>query len=372
MRKLSIIVATRNRAHAIISCLDSIAASLAAAAAPDAEIVVVDNGSEDQTSALVEQWVNGSSFPVQVLSVPKAGVSRAHNLALRTAQGEHLAFTDDDCCLGKDHVNDLLRHAAADTELVLRGGRVELGDPTDLPLTIKTTPDRIHWNRRMNSARHQPISGQIHGCNMNMHRAVVEKLGPFDERFGPGSLIGSGNDTDYLFRAYLAYINLEYVPDMTVVHFHGRKTTAQGRKLLQGYLFSNGAEYAKHGWKDPNLCRPFFWDVKNAIKEILAGGISTTSIPYFSHRDKVACATRGAIRYLFLREKDDARRLWDEERDRELFSSPATRKIEALEAQGYRLHHREGDEYHFVKEAVEEEGAGSASDAESLERRASR
>jgi GT2 family glycosyltransferase len=331
--KLSVIVATRNRAHAIIPCLDSIATSLAAAAAPDAEIVVVDNGSEDQTLAIVEQWTSGSSFPVQFLSEPKAGVSRAHNLALRTAQGELLAFTDDDCRLGKNHVNDLLRHADADTELVLRGGRVELGDPTDLPLTIKTTPDRIRWNRRMNSARHQPISGQIHGCNMTMRRAVVEKLGPFDERFGPGSIIGSGNDTDYLFRAYLANISLEYVPDMTVVHFHGRKTPAQGRKLLQGYLISNGAEYAKHGWKHLNLCRPFYWDAKNAIKEILSGGISTTSIPYFSHRDKVAYAVRGAVRYLFLRKRDDARRIWDEERARARSSSPATRKIEAFESQ---------------------------------------
>ena len=45
-------------------------------------------------------------------------------------------------------VSDLLRHDAADTELMLLGRRIELGDSTDLPLTIKTTPDRItrgHW-----------------------------------------------------------------------------------------------------------------------------------------------------------------------------------------------------------------------------------
>jgi len=54
--------------------------------------------------------------------------------------------------LSKDYVNDLLRHDAGDAEPVLRGGRIELGDPTDLPLTIRTTPDRIRWNRRENSA----------------------------------------------------------------------------------------------------------------------------------------------------------------------------------------------------------------------------
>jgi glycosyltransferase involved in cell wall biosynthesis len=53
--KLSVIVSTRNRAHAIVGCLDSIAASLAKAAPLDAEIVVVDNGSQDATSRIVEQ-----------------------------------------------------------------------------------------------------------------------------------------------------------------------------------------------------------------------------------------------------------------------------------------------------------------------------
>ena len=47
--KLSVIVATRNRGHAITPCLDSIAASIAHAAPLDAEIVVIDNGSTDNT-----------------------------------------------------------------------------------------------------------------------------------------------------------------------------------------------------------------------------------------------------------------------------------------------------------------------------------
>jgi hypothetical protein len=60
--KLSVIVATRNRAHAIAGCLDSIAVSLAKAAPLDAEIIVVDNGSQDATSRAVEE----SAFPVRL------------------------------------------------------------------------------------------------------------------------------------------------------------------------------------------------------------------------------------------------------------------------------------------------------------------
>jgi hypothetical protein len=238
------------------------------------------------------------------------------------AQGELLAFTDDDCRLHPEYVKDLFRHHAADSEPVLRGGRIELGDPTDLPLTIKTTPEPILWSRRRNSARHQPISGQINGCNMTMPRSLVETLGPFDERFGPGSVIGSGGDTDYLFRAYLAGFTLAYVPDMAVIHWHGRKTVAEGRRLLHGYLIACGALYARHAPQHFNLCRPFIWDCKNALKKILAGGVSTTTLDYFSHRDKVIYAMQGALRYWFIGSRASARTLWDDEK-RRIASIPA-------------------------------------------------
>ena len=178
--KLSVIVGTRNRAHRLSPVvLASIVRRLRGAAAPlDAEIVVVDNGSKIRLRPLSSNGRATALFPSSCSQNPKPAFRRAHNRALRVAQGEIFAFTDDDCRLSKDYVNDLLRHDAADTELVLRGGRIELGDPTDLPLTIKTTPDRIRWNRRTNSARHQPITGQINGCNMTMHRASSKTSAP--------------------------------------------------------------------------------------------------------------------------------------------------------------------------------------------------
>jgi GT2 family glycosyltransferase len=301
--KLSVIVATRNRAHAIAECLDSIAASLANAAPLDAEIVVVDNGSQDATSRTVEQWATGCAFPVRLLVEPRAGLSVARNRALRTAQGELLVFTDDDCRLSKEYVTDLLRHDAADAEPVLRGGRVELGDHTDLPITIRTTTARQRLNRRTNPATHDCIVGQISGCNMTMRRALVEKLGLFDERFGVGSTIESGEDSDYLFRAYLAGFTLEYVPDMTVFHYHGRKQKPVGYKLYRAYSIGTGAIFAKYFFKQPNLCLPLYWDIKKSIKEIVSGTNLFYPIIGFSFKHKVAYAVLGAVRYLLISQR---------------------------------------------------------------------
>lgn len=301
--KLSVLVATRNRSHAIASCLSSIAAAFTNAGLIDAEIVVVDNGSTDETASVIKAWANASGAPVKLLREPQKGKARALNRALPAAQGEIVAFTDDDCRLSNEYVNDLLRHDASDKELVLRGGRIELGDPTDLPVTINTDPTLKRWQRTMNSARYERFRGRINGCNMTMRRALIERLGPFDEDFGPGSLIGAGEDADYIYRAYLAGATLEYVPDMTVFHHHGRKTADDGKELFRGYMIAAGALYARYLFKHPDLCRSFYWDCKGAIREIITG--TNTFLPdiAFSNRDSVTCSVRGAARYLFARMK---------------------------------------------------------------------
>jgi GT2 family glycosyltransferase len=298
--KLSVIIATRNRAHAIAGSLDSIAASLANAAPIDAEIVVVDNGSRDATSKAVEQWAAGCPFPVRLVMEPRPGLSVARNRALGTAQGELLVFTDDDCRLSKEYISELLRYDASDVDPVLRGGSVVLGDQTDLPITIRTTTTHQRFNRHTDPATQDAIVGHISGCNMAMRRALVEKLGPFDERFGAGSKLESGEDSDYLFRAYLAGFTLEYVPDMRVFHYHGRKQKPVGYKLYRGYSIGTGAIYAKYLFRQPKLCLPFCWDLKGSIREIVSGKNLFVPVIGFSFKHKVAYATLGAVKYFFI------------------------------------------------------------------------
>ncbi len=299
--RLSVIVVTRNRPHMLVACLDSIAVALVEAAPLAAEIVVVDNGSTDHTARAILDWTGTHSVPVRHLVEPRQGRARALNLACQAAAGELLAFTDDDCRLDAGYILDLQRHDAADEGLVLRGGRVELGDPTDLPFTINIGEARLRWGRALNSARSQSLIGRIMGCNMTMRRDLYKRVGPFDERFGPGSRVGSGDDADYVFRAYLAGVTLEYVPDMVMRHFHGRKTPADARALLRRYMVGSGALYAKHVLRDPDLCRPLAWDLKNFVKDFATG--KNTCLPElgFSHADKVASMARGAFRYLMMK-----------------------------------------------------------------------
>jgi glycosyltransferase involved in cell wall biosynthesis len=293
--RLSVIVCTKNRARNITPCLDSIAAAFSLAAPLDAEIVIVDNGSTDNTAAVIDGWAKANAVPVQALSQPRPGRSRALNLALRATKGNVLAFTDDDCRLHPEHVNDLLRHDAADTDLVLRGGRVELGDPTDLPFTVNTSPTLKRWSLALNSTRYDGIAGELNGCNLTMRRELIERLGPFDENFGPGSRMGSCDDAEYMFRAYVNGITLEYVPDMTVFHHHGRKTRDEGRALFRRYAIGWGGLKAKYFFRHHHFYRQTYLDLEQAVKEIITG--TNTFLPSPAFPIGIHFFTRGVARF---------------------------------------------------------------------------
>jgi GT2 family glycosyltransferase len=123
---------------------------------------------------------------------------------------------------------------------------------------------------------------------MTIRREVFERLGFFDERFGAGSSIPVGEDTDYVYRAYQEGIIVEYVADMKVFHFHGRRTTKQGHMLFQNYMIARGGLYAKYFFKDYNLCRHFYWDLKAACKELFQGGNNFLRKLIF-HTEKLFC-----------------------------------------------------------------------------------
>ena len=60
------------------------------------EVLVIDDGSEDDTEAVVRQFGHESVLPVRYLRQEKLGISAARNYVLREAKGELLLFGDDD------------------------------------------------------------------------------------------------------------------------------------------------------------------------------------------------------------------------------------------------------------------------------------
>lgn len=88
---LSIIIPSYNSAEFIESCLESVRAfddkSL--------EVVVIDDGSTDQSKSIIESFVFEKAR-LRIISQPNAGVSAARNAGLDACTGDYVAFVDAD------------------------------------------------------------------------------------------------------------------------------------------------------------------------------------------------------------------------------------------------------------------------------------
>ncbi|MGV1765429.1 glycosyltransferase family 2 protein [Rhizobium rhizogenes] len=261
----SFIVCTRNRAAALEACIRSIEVACRSHATMASELVVVDNGSTDDTTERLAHIAATSSMTIIPVMEPRRGLAAARNTGMERSRGQILIFIDDDCEIDDHYLQDLERHYVTGEQYIVRGGRVELGSARDLPFTIKRSPERAFFSPDVHPG------GFILGCNMTMHRKVAMRVGLFDERFGAGAALQSAEDTDYLVRAFQLGIPIEYVPDMTVFHYHGRDTREAIERLHRSYSLGNGGLCLKHMFKAPWLLRHFCWTLRSAWQELLGG-----------------------------------------------------------------------------------------------------
>ena len=100
---VSVIVPTYNRAHLIVSTLDSVFQQTYR----PIEVIVVDDGSRDGTVDVVQNWADekraiDTAFSVRYLRQDNAGPSAARNLGLRECSGEFIQFLDADDIIHQD------------------------------------------------------------------------------------------------------------------------------------------------------------------------------------------------------------------------------------------------------------------------------
>lgn len=231
---ISLIICTRNRAPALARCLAAVAAIRHAG---DWELVVVDNGSTDDTAAVLDAFASAAPFPVTCVAESAAGLSRARNAGVAAAAGELLMFTDDDCYV-EPNILDAVATAFADSTVGFASGRVRLYDPEDLPVTINESTVPL----RFDAGAFLP-AGEVKGANLAFRRTVLDQIGTFDTRLGSGTPFPS-EDADAAMRAALAGWDGVYDPAIVVWHHHGRRA-GDIAALYRAYDAGRGAYHAK-------------------------------------------------------------------------------------------------------------------------------
>jgi glycosyltransferase involved in cell wall biosynthesis len=268
--KLSIIIASYNRAESLLKLLQELSRQVVPAWV-DWEVVVVDNNSTDGTKSVIAPLVEANPQRYKFLQESRQGKSIALNTGLRAATGEILVFSDDDCIPDSKWLATIAREFDADPSLGVLGGRVALFDKQDRPVTIRDFPDRT-----LIESRDQLFLFLI-GANMSVRRKVLDAVGEFDPFLGPGSRSGAVmEDLDLLYRVFREKFKIAYSPEVLVYHNHGRTTDAQIQALNHRYVVGRGAFYCKHILGgDRNVLKMAYWEFSclttRMIKNLFAG-----------------------------------------------------------------------------------------------------
>jgi GT2 family glycosyltransferase len=117
--ELTVIVTTYQRPGHLLRCLRSLSAQRGVAGRY--EVIVVDDGSQDDTATCVARFARDASFPVTFLTHPHDGFQpgKGRNAGIRAAKAPYILFTDGDCVFPLDH---LAQHLVARRPGVARAG----------------------------------------------------------------------------------------------------------------------------------------------------------------------------------------------------------------------------------------------------------
>jgi glycosyltransferase involved in cell wall biosynthesis len=214
---ISIIVPTYNRSAE----LPFLFAALARQVYPsqNLELILVDDGSTDQTADLAQRWGRALPFPLRLLRKQRQGPPAARNHGAAHARGEILAFTDSDCLPQPQWLASAARALAQGAGIVC-GPLLPVARQGQGLLARQQAP--LHEDR-----------GCYPTANLFVRRSVFQAVGGFDEQFGVyrfGEVV-AGEDADLAWRMRRRGQRVRFSQGATVWHL--ATSVSLGRFLLK-------------------------------------------------------------------------------------------------------------------------------------------
>lgn len=217
MMTATIAVCTWNRAPLLDRCLASIDTQVA----PNGqlEVLVVDNGSTDDTPDLVRRWQRGGDGRRAVVE-PRLGVAHARNTALEVSKQDLVLFVDDDALTPPSWANAHLEMHGTDPHVGAVGGPIGLTWPDGRPEWVGN--ELTQWFSALDFGDDGGIFPGQHGpyaMNMSVRRTAALAAGGFDPRFGRrGRTLLSSEEPGLTHRLQAAGWTVQYAPTAAVIH----------------------------------------------------------------------------------------------------------------------------------------------------------
>jgi len=207
---ISVIIPAYNGGQSLPACLEALQRQTHA---PD-ELIVVDDGSTDDTVALAEQ------SGVTVLSQAKAGPGAARNRGARAARGDILLFTDADCAPAPDWIEHMLV-PFADPSVAGAKGEYRTRQRGLVARFVQQ-----EYQDRYDRMSHQSQIDFVDTYSAAYRRHLFLAAGGFDTSFSTASV----EDQEFSFRLAARGHRLVYVPAAIVYHRHDRSLGEYARR----------------------------------------------------------------------------------------------------------------------------------------------
>jgi GT2 family glycosyltransferase len=236
----SVVVVTRDRAASLRRTLEA----LARLDHPAFEVIVVDNGSTDDTAAAAAEA--GARY---VRTPARAGIAASRRAGAAAAGGAVVAYTDDDCIPVAGWLSALERRLAAEPDLGLVGGRVDnVGFAGRRRFKGRTRLTRNGETEFVEDPREADFFGN---ANLAFRSEVYERVGGYDPFFSSGRA-----ELDLAMSFRRAGYRVGYEPAAAVEHHHEAVSLRHGR-LFRGHQLMRLYFFLKHlrprglgGWLD--------------------------------------------------------------------------------------------------------------------------
>jgi glycosyltransferase involved in cell wall biosynthesis len=228
-------------------------------------VVVVDQNADGRVAELL---ASHHALEVTHLRSPR-GLSRARNVGLCALTGDVVAFPDDDCRYAPDLLERVARRFAGDQALDGLTGRAVGDDGATDPSWEQNAavlePNNL-WNRAIS-------------FTIFLRRALVERVGTFDERLGlgAGTLWSSGEEIEYVLRAVRSGARVAYDPGLTVTHPRKAYSGAELRSVGLRDGASVGWILRRHGYGARTTARMLVRPVGGTAAALARGDVTRAS-----------------------------------------------------------------------------------------------
>jgi len=217
--RISAVVCTLNRAAYLAKAVESLVNQTCPK--DHFEIIVVDNGSTDNTKEVVQQF--SQSALIRYIHEPIKGLSQARNTGWQAASGKYVAYLDDDAIAHPRWLEKMLKaFETVKPAPASVGGKVfpiwEAERPAWLTDRMLSAYAIVDWGNRAKFLK--PSSPEHHvGCNVAYSREVLEACGGFNVNLGRKGKNLLSNDEN-LIRKYIDShgLGIYYDPEILVEH----------------------------------------------------------------------------------------------------------------------------------------------------------